>query len=212
MFYRQVYKSNEELVEALTSKGALRSQLVIDAFLKVDRKLFVPENQADQAYGDFPLEIGEGQTISQPTTVATMIELLEPQAGHIVLDVGSGSGYLSAIIGHMVASDGEVHATEVRQSLYQTGLDNLSKAGLKNVHLHYTPNQLGWPQSAPYDRIVASAAATDIPDALLEQLKAPGLMVLPVGDSLTVVKKDSHGRTTQQAHYGYAFVPLVQKA
>lgn len=204
------FDNNQTLVEALIDKGVLSSQPIIDAFLAVDRKLFVPADKVSQAYGDYPLEIGSGQTISQPTTVAIMLELLEPQMGQNVLDVGSGSGWLSALLAYIVGPEGRVHGTEILRDVYDFGRANIKQSGLDNIKMHFTPHQLGWKQGAPYQRIVVSAGADDVPKALLEQLDHPGRMVIPIQDSLFTVTANQAGEIDTQKLYGFAFVPLVQ--
>lgn len=208
----QQLSTNEELVDALKRQGTLRSESIIKAFEAIDRKNFVPDEYQQEAYGDYPLEIGDGQTISQPTTVAIMLELLKPKPGQKVLDVGSGSGWLTALLAHAVGSDGVVHGTEVRRDLAMLGRSNLEMTGLGNAQIHYTPTSLGWRSGAPYDRIIVSAATSDVPKELLDQLKSPGVMVIPIENSLVKISKEPSGRLSKQEHYGFAFVPLIRTA
>lgn len=212
MALMQQLTTNEELIDALKKQKTLHSKPIIKAFESIDRKNFVPKAYQQEAYGDYPLEIGDGQTISQPTTVAIMLELLEPNPGQRIMDIGSGSGWLTALLGHITGGSGTVHGTEVRRDLAMLGRSNLKKTGLDNTHIHYTPTTLGWPADAPYDRIVVSAATSDVPKELLNQLKSPGIMVIPIEKNLVKISKEPSGRLSTQEHYGFAFVPLLRTA
>lgn len=209
MVLKHLHATNDDLVNDLKSNGALMTRRIIRAFKDVDRRLFAPKDLQEEAYGDWPLEIGHGQTLSQPTTVATMLEMAYPKPGDNVLDIGSGSGWTSALLARIVGLTGQVHATEIRPDLYDLGRSNLDQLDFSNLESHYTPDQLGWPAAAPYQRIIVSAAGSSVPSRLLDQLAAPGTMVLPINDSLSVVQKDASGTISEKQHYGYAFVPLI---
>ncbi len=180
-----------------------------DAFRMVPRKLFLPAAVADQADEDRPLPIGYGQTNSQPTTVRLMLQWLDPQAGDRVLDVGSGSGWTTGLLAHLVGASGQVIAVEKIPELVAMGAYNCRRAGITNAVFHEAEQDVGWPPSAPYDRILVSAAADELPAGLIEQLSSPGRLVIPVRSSVLVVNKDSAGQLAQTEHRGFAFVPLL---
>ena len=158
---------------------SLSSPRLIDAFLRCDRVRFVPETLCNSAYGDYPLQIGEGQTISQPTTVAIMLELLDPRPGDRVLDIGSGSGWTTALIACAVGETGFVEGVERLERLVAYGRRNLLRSGVKNASIEPAkPAVLGKPGEL-YDRILVSACAPKMPRELLEQLKIGGKLVMP---------------------------------
>ncbi len=189
--------------------------------LRVPRELFVPEDLRHLAYLDRPLPIGEGQTISAPHMVAYMTDLLDPDVGHKVLEVGTGSGYQAAVLAEIVApsdqprdSWGHVWSIERIPSLAERARENLRRAGYHDrVTVVVGDGTLGLPEQAPYDRIIVTAAAPKIPPPLVEQLAEGGRMVIPVGDSweqvLKLVVKDSQGRIMVEDKLPVLFVPLV---
>lgn len=200
----------EELVKELTGLGVLKTPHIIKAFLQCDRAEFVPEEFKAEAYTDIPLPLLAGQTISQPYTVAFMMELLAPAAGQKVLDVGFGSGWTTALLAEIVGERGKVYGLEVLPELFELGKANLGKFKLKNVQLL---NQSGWDglaTAAPFDRILVSAAAQEIPIALREQLAIGGRMVIPVGNSIWLLEKMDGGKFREREHPGFMFVPLVK--
>ena len=208
-FWPNHYSSYPDLVDGLVRAGTLKSPHLIKAFKSIDRIQFVPPALIDQAYGNFPLDIGHGQTISQPTTVAIMLELLQPKAGQNILDVGSGSGWTTALLATVVGVDGRIVGTEIKSGLVRLGQNRLEKMKLRQATIHYTPGRLGYVKAAPYDRILVSASADSIPDELIKQLKSPGQMVVPVKNSLFKIVKDPFGRIKSEEHYGFVFVPLL---
>ena len=155
----------------------------IEAFQKVRREDFVLAQMKDAAYDDMPLPILRGKTISQPTTVMLMTHALELEGGDKVLEVGTGSGYQSAIIARIVGPKGKVVSTEVVPELVQFAKANLKRAGISNVQVNEADGSRGWPQDAPYDRIIITAACREFPKPLIEQLKPGGIIVGPVGDA-----------------------------
>jgi len=189
----------------------LGSEKITRAFKKVDRKDFVRPSFAPYAYEDIPLSIGYGQTISQPSTVVFMFELLVLKSGLKVLDVGFGSGWTTALLAQIVGAKGEVVGVEIVPELVDFGRKNISKycEGL-NVSVFLAKEELGYPLKAPYDRILVSASGNEIPVELIKQLKVGGIMVIPVLNSIwKVVRKSANVNDVFKEEYpGFVFVPL----
>ena len=200
-----------QLVQQLIDSGVLRSRQIVAAFRAVDRAYFVPHYIGGaETYLDHPLPIGYGQTISQPSTVAFMLELLQPQAGDKVLDVGTGSGWTSALLGYIVGDEGYVYGVEIVPELVEVGRKNVEHCLEANVMISpANPEQLGNPQCAPYDRILVSASATEIPAQLVAQLKIGGVLVLPVKNDVVFLRKHKDGQHDIRSYPGFVFVPLV---
>jgi len=177
----------------------------------VDRIQFVPPESESEAYDDHPLSIGFGQTISQPTTVRYMLCWLDLKPGHKVLDVGSGSGWTSAMLSQLVADEELVTAVERVAELLTFGQNNCNNAGYTRIHFHHNEKSLGWPEDGPYDRILVSAAAHgEIPHGLVEQLAPNGKLVIPVDSSIYEMKLNEQGKLAYcHEHYGFTFVPLI---
>ncbi len=200
-------KSNKELVAELAADGAIRSADVRRAFLKTDRADFVPGNQKKSAYANYPLPIGEEQTISQPFTVAVMTEALDIKEGHKVLEVGTGSGYQAAILSNIVGNSGLVVTTEFRKTLHESAAKKLLK--YKNIIAVLADGSKGYKEKAPYDRIIVTASGTKVPEPLLGQLKENGVMVIPIGNEMHRIEKAKGGlKKTFLGHF--AFVPLKE--
>lgn len=199
----------DKLISQLIKSGYLKTLEVIAAFKKIDRKDFVPELFKDYAYVNEPLSIGEGQTISQPLTVAFMLELLGLEPGQKVLDIGTGSGWQAALLAEVVGPEGLVVSVERIQSLSDQARQNLLKFHFNNIKLVIGDGNLGWEEGAPYDRIVAAASGQEIPLAWQEQLKVGGIMVAPVGESLVKVVKTDEDKFSQEKFPGFVFVPLI---
>lgn len=181
------------------------------ALEKVPRHEFVPEALRGQAYANRPLPIGEGQTISQPYIVALMTDLLELEAPHKVLEVGTGSGYQAAILAELA---GEVYSIEIVPPLGERARATLQAQGYRNIQVRIGDGYLGWPEQAPFDAVIVTAAAPEIPPPLLEQLKNGGRLVIPVGEQyqtqhLWLVEKDAQGEITKTDVLPVAFVPLT---
>ncbi len=203
--------SLESLIAHLKQTGVLRTESIINAFKEIDRKDFVREEFLSFAYEDGPLPIGGEQTISQPFTIAFMLELLKPQEGEHVLDVGSGSGYTTVLLSRLVGSVGKVVGVEIIPELVAFGRNNLSKYNFTNAEIRQAGDTLGIPKEAPYDKILVSASAEKIPEALVGQLKIGGVMVASIGNDIWKIEKEANGNLEIEKHHGFAFVPLVEK-
>jgi protein-L-isoaspartate(D-aspartate) O-methyltransferase len=200
------------LVQELIDVGVLRTPAIIAAFQAIDRGGFVRDEMAGEAYVNAPLPIGQGQTISQPYTVAFMLELLQPEPGHNILDVGSGSGWQTSLLAHIVGRKGHVTALEIVPELCEWGRENVARHNfLENgiVEMHCMSGLYGYPERAPFDRIVAAASGEMVPEAWLKQLKVGGRIVAPVGSSILQLIKKSESEWERNDHQGFAFVPLV---
>ncbi len=200
-------QSAQELCRYLQESGRLHSPLLIHSFNTIDRKDFVPEAFADEAYEDYPLSIGEGQTISQPSTVALMLELLELQEDDEILDIGCGSGWTTALLAKAVAS-GSVTAVERLEPLLRMAQHNVKKYMLNNITFHYAGEELGIP-GRTFDKILVSAAAKELPPALVQQLRSGGIMVIPIHNTIAVIYKKEGNTFEQRVLHGFVFVPLV---
>lgn len=203
------------LVEILIRNGYLKSEQIIRAFNEITRADFVPPELEEQAEADIPLPIGFGQTISQPTTVAIMFELLDPKPGQKILDVGSGSGWTSALLGNIAGDAGKVVALEILQELYEMTKRNVGKFDLISsgiVECVLGDGNLGHKQLAPYDRILVSAAADEVPQALKDQLAIGGKMVIPIHNHLVYLEKRGEQDFYKEEFPGFVFVPLIEKS
>ncbi len=198
------FKSNRELVKHLIDRGVLKTESIIEAFLKVDRADFVREGFLDSAYGDFPLPIGEGQTISQPYTVAFMLELLQPKKDSRILDVGCGSCWTTALLA-TIANNGRVIGVEIVKELVEFCKSNLAKYNFDNIEIFHGDKLP--PNDGKFDKILVSAAAKELPEELVDALEDGGTMVIPVGSSIYKVDKSDSNLLIEE-HYGFAFVEL----
>ncbi len=197
------------LVQHLITTRTLTTKRIITAFRSIDRKDFVLSEYQDDAYLDTSLPIGYKQTISQPTTVAIMFELLQPKKGEKILDVGSGSGWTTALLAHIVGTKGKVYGVERVPELVRFSKENIKKYKRKNSAIMQASEELGYPQHAPYDKILVSAACDAIPRELLDQLKVKGVMIIPIDHALHKVQKVSQTKTKIEVVEGFAFVPLI---
>lgn len=202
--------SNAELVNYLINTGVLKSQQIIESFQKIDRKDFVPSELLNEAYEDYPLSIGLGQTISQPYTVAFMLELLQPQFGDKILDVGFGSGYTTALLTEITGKNGKIYAMEFIPEIFEFGKKNIEKYNFISkgiVEVFLQSGAKGLHKFAPFDKILVSAAfMTNIPKALIKQLSYNGILVIPNNNGIWKITK------AKRVYFpGFAFVPLIEK-
>jgi len=204
--------AKKNLIKELIEEGYLRTKSIIEAFQKIDRIDFVLEEYKNEAYGNYPLPIGFGQTISQPLTVAFMLELLEPKPGEKILDVGAGSGWQTSLLAYLAGEQGRVIAIEIIPELKKFAETNIEKYNfikIGRVELILDDGSKGYQKEAPFDKIIAAAAALSIPPAWKEQLKIGGVIVAPVGQNIVVLKKLNQNEFSQKQYFGFNFVPLV---
>jgi len=198
----------EKMVETQIKARGVKDPRVLSVLRKVERHRFVPERYLDSAYSDQPLPIGEGQTISQPYIVALMTELLELNGNEKVLEIGTGSGYQAAILAELAK---EVYTIEIVESLASTAKERLSELGYQNIRVKAGDGYLGWPEAAPFDAIIVTAAPDHIPKPLIDQLKEGGRMVVPVGthaqELIKIVKRSGKMETTNVIPV--LFVPMT---
>ena len=184
---------------------------VEEAFKRVDRRLFLPADLQYDAELDIPLPIGHGQTNSQPYTVKMMLSWLDVRLGQRVLDVGSGSGWTTALLAALVGKRGRVYAVELVPELVEFGKVNCRRAGITNAQFFEAGESLGLPAHAPYDRILVSASAQEVPVELLQQLEPNGKLVLPVKSDILEITKPDPETIETTVHTGFSFVPLLRK-
>lgn len=202
-------ESNDELIEHLIAKGVLRSSSLINAFRVCDRILFIPDEFYPYAYKDRPLPIGKAQTISQPYTVAIMLELLRPRIGDRVLDIGSGSGWTTALLATAVGSSGFVQGIELIPRLVKYGNENLIKANIHNAVIELAESSILGKPGELFDRILVSASAVEMPTQLLNQLKPGGILVIPIQNSIWRITKKEDETVEVYELPGFQFVPLI---
>ena len=207
------------LIDYLIEEGYLNTKAIINAFKVVKRRDFVPEEIKDLAELDSPLSIGYGQTISQPLVVAFMLELLQPKPGEKILDIGSGSGWTSALMAQIVGEKGKVIAIEIIPELVEFGRKNISRYNFINkgiVRVVCADGSKGYGETKAYpelvegfDKILASASAKKLPSAWKRQLKIGGRIVASIKDSIWVFEKKPNGQFEEKEYPGFIFVPLV---
>jgi protein-L-isoaspartate(D-aspartate) O-methyltransferase len=205
-------RERERLVDQHIAAAGIRDRATLDALRAVPRHEFVPASEQTRAYEDIPLPIGQGQTISQPAVVATMTELIKPRPGLRVLEIGTGSGYQAAVL---AATGARVWTIELFERLAREARERLARLGYANVVVRHGDGYAGWPEEAPFDAIVVTAAADSIPPALLDQLAPGGRLVMPVGSQdtyqeLVLVRKDAAGKLTTRQLLPVRFVPLLR--
>jgi protein-L-isoaspartate(D-aspartate) O-methyltransferase len=204
--------TRHRMVDLQLAARDVRDERVLDAMRRVPRHLFVPESERESAYVDWPLQIGFGQTISQPYIVGLMTQLAKPQPKSRALDVGTGSGYQAAVLAELCE---QVYSIEIVEPLATEARVRLADLGYRNVEVRCGDGYRGWPERAPFDVIILAAAPPHIPEPLVEQLAPDGRLVLPVGEGaqeLVVVEKQADGTTRQRTETGVRFVPMTGEA
>jgi protein-L-isoaspartate(D-aspartate) O-methyltransferase len=201
------------MVETQIEARGVKDARVLDAMKEVPRHLFIGESLWPLAYSDSPLPISNDQTISQPYIVAVMTELLQPEEHHVVLEIGSGSGYQAAVLSMLVDW---VYTIEIVPELGRSAESILDRLGYNNVTVRVGDGYQGWPEEAPFDRIIVTAAPEEIPQKLVEQLKPGGRMILPVGpqrsgQDLLILEKDGEGNVNTTQSFRVRFVPMVRE-
>ena len=207
-------KARQEMVNSLKIRRLITTEKLYEAMSIIPRHLFIPEHQWKNAYHDSPLGIGEGQTISAPHMNAMMCEYLDLKEGHRVLEIGTGSGYHAALLSHLVGDSGFVYTIERIKSLADSAREKYRTFNFKNIEVIHSDGTLGFPEKSPFNRILVTAAAPKIPDALLEQLSPnSGILCIPVssgagGQDLLVITKN--GNTIERKNVcAVVFVPLI---
>lgn len=204
----------QDLINKWISSGTIKDRKVIEAFKKIPRENFIRKEDIDEVYGDYPLSIGEGQTISQPTTVMLMTEALELKEGHKVLEIGSGSGYQAAIIAELAGKNGKVISTEIIPKIAKFAKENIEKLNIKNIEIINHDGSKGYEKESPYDRIIVTAASPKIPKTLIKQLKEGGIIIIPIGDlneQIMVKGIKKNGKIIEENLGQFMFVPLKGK-
>lgn len=204
----------EKLVREIRSRGEIDDPDVLDAIRHVPRHLFVPENFRNQAYENSPLPIGHGQTISQPFVVAFMTQMLNLEPGDKVLEIGTGSGYHSAVLSELTP---HVYSIEIVRELGEAASELYEKLGYNTIRTKIGDGYFGWEEHAPFDAIIVTAAAGHIPSPLIEQLKPGGIMAIPIGDPyqaqvLMKVEKTKKGEIRTERILPVRFVPMTGEA
>ncbi len=202
--------ARETMVRQQIVARGVREPRVIEAMRRTPRHLFVPPGERDRAYADSPVPIGEGQTISQPYIVALMTELVRPQSGDIALEVGTGSGYQAAVLSQLVK---HVYTIELEATLGERAAAALREQKYDNVTVRIGDGYGGWPEHAPFDVIMVTAAPEQVPQPLIDQLKPGGRLIVPVGPRFTVqdlqlIEKDAAGKISSRTVSPVMFVPL----
>ncbi|MDT0642871.1 protein-L-isoaspartate(D-aspartate) O-methyltransferase [Zunongwangia sp. F363] len=203
--------SKEEMISLLEKRGISNPE-VLQAMRETDRKNFIPEDVKQKAYNDKPLPIGKGQTISQPYIVAYMAQQLKLQPGENVLEIGTGCGYNAAVLSKLVK---KIYSIEIIEWLQQYAVKNLEKAGVKNVYTRNADGYKGWPERAPFDAVVLTAAPPEVPQTLKEQLKIGGRLLAPVGrrsQKLVLITRIGESNFKEKTLLLVNFVPMTGKA
>ena len=202
-----------DLISNLKYSGFLTNFKIESAFRNIPRHEFVPDSEKEFAYRNEPLPLKNDQTISQPAVVSRMTEWLDVHDGQKILEIGTGSGWQTAILSYLVGK-GSVYSIDIHPELINFARKNLEKLGIDNAHIILGDGSLGHSRESPYDRIIITAACTEIPLPLFDQLSDNGLIIAPVGDSsqsLVLLKKTSEGITEIKSQSNYVFVPLLGK-
>ncbi len=207
---KEMTDQRERMVDRQIERRGIENPRVLQALRDVKRHLFVEPEDVTSAYEDHPLPIGHGQTISQPYIVALMTEVIDPQPADRVLEIGTGSGYQAAVLSRLVE---HVFTIEIVEALGEAAQARLKNLGYHNVSVKVGDGYKGWPEHAPFDKIVVTAAPPEVPQALVDQLAPGGCMVVPVGSTfqeLLLVEKSKGGEISKRVITGVRFVPMVK--
>ena len=209
----ELYLSRMNMIETQIKQRGIKDQAILDAMLKINRHEFVQENFERLAYSDRPVPIGFGQTISQPYIVAFMSEKLNVNTHHKVLEIGTGSGYQAAVLAELSE---HVYTIEIISELAKRAEKVLNKNKYDNITIRIGDGYKGWPEEAPFDRIMVTAAPKEIPERLIEQLAPGGIMVIPVGETVMMqylwsIKKENDGSIIKEKIFPVRFVPMVKE-
>ncbi len=204
-----MHVSNKKFIEQLVREGRIKTKTIIDAFFKIDRINFVPNEFKGEAYFDIPVPIFSGMTTSQPSTIAFMLEKLQPRRGERVLEIGTGSGYLTALLAVLVGESGKVFSIEYFPELKNFAELNLRRYNFKNVTLLAGDGKNGIAGEAPFDKIVSSAETKEIPRAWEEQLKIGGSILTPIDSKIVLAKKVAEDKFDAEFFSAFSFVPLL---
>ncbi len=205
-------EENKALIESLVALGILKTPRIIQAFIKIPRHLFIPEKYLPHAYSDIALPSLGDQTISQPYTVATMLEALSPGLGDDVLDIGSGTGWTTCLLAEIVGKKGKVTGIDLENKLIEFARKNIAKTDLKNIKLVCGDGKKGYPTNALYDCVLINAACDSVPELVVDQVKLGGRIVAPVNannhQEMTLFQKINGGKLNQTSLGNYVFVRL----
>ena len=201
--------SNRKFIEQLVKEGRIKTKAISNAFFKIDRIDFVPEKFKGEAYLDIPIPIYHGMTTSQPSTIAFMLEKLRPKKGDKVLEIGTGSGYLTALLAVLVGKNGKVFSVEYFPKLKEFAEFNLRHYNFKNIKLLTGDGKSGLLEEAPFDKIISSAEVKEIPRAWEEQLKIGGSILTPIDSKIVLAKKVAEDRFDAEFFSAFSFVPLL---
>jgi protein-L-isoaspartate(D-aspartate) O-methyltransferase len=205
---------HSQLVRHLCGSGVLRTPAIIQAFIDVDRASFTPDEHRGHAYEDVAIPLAPGASLSQPSTVAFMLELLQPRPNNSVLEVGAGSGFQTALLAHLVGPAGTVYAVELQPNVATITRSNLEPCKLPHVSCIEGDGSQGIPEHAPFDRIIVAAAATHIPEDMRAQLAVGGRLVVPVGNDtqdVVVLMRLSDQEFDEERYPGFSFSPLIEQ-
>lgn len=198
------------MVEGLKNEGVLKSPRLIKAFLVVDRAKFVPKELEGEAYVDYPLSLGENSAISQPSTVAFILEMLDIKPGDKVLDIGAGSGWVTALASYLTGEEGFVWAYEIKRGIGKFGQEKLKNTSFKNYSYKIGDAKRLWGENAPYDKIISGAAFPFVEESFYNLIACGGAAIIPTTSwEAERITKDKSGKINIDTYYGFAFVPLI---